>query len=75
MGFCSEFWQVAMFPEDKLKTASSTVNNLYHFKVMLFGMVNAPFTFQQLMEDVLRTLQCVESLLNMDDIITPGRPA
>jgi hypothetical protein len=40
---------------------------------MPFGLVNAPSTFQRLMEDVLRGIQWVESLLYMDDIITPGR--
>lgn len=33
---CSGFWQVAMDTEDKLKTAVSPVNSLYHFKVMPF---------------------------------------
>ncbi|MCG7877680.1 MAG: RNase H-like domain-containing protein, partial [Candidatus Thiodiazotropha endolucinida] len=39
---------------------------------MPFGLVNAPSSFQRLMEDVLRGLQWAESLLYMDDIITPG---
>jgi hypothetical protein len=73
MDLCSRFWQVAMDPEDKLKTAFSSVNGLNHFKVMPIGLVNAPSTFQRLMEDVLRGLQWVESLVYMDDIITPGR--
>jgi hypothetical protein len=64
MNLCSGFWQVAMDPEDKLKTAFSTVSGLYHFKVMPFGLV---------IENVLRSLQWVESLMCMDDIITPGR--
>ena len=55
-----------------MKTAFTTSHGLYQFKVMPFGLVNAPSSFQRLMEDVLRGIQWVESLLYMDDIITPG---
>ena len=73
MDLCSGFWQIEMDDEDKLKTAFSTSSQgLFHFRVMPFGLVNAPSTFQRLMENVLRGIQWVESLLYMDDIITPG---
>lgn len=73
MDLCSGFWQIQMDEEDKLKTAFSTSSQgLFHFRVMPFGLVNAPPTFQRLMENVLRGIQWVESLLYMDDIITPG---
>ena len=55
-----------------MKTAFTTSHGLYQFKVMPFGLVNAPSSFQRLMEDVLRGIQWVEYLLYMDDIITPG---
>ena len=73
MDLCSGFWQIEMDGEDKMKTAFSTNQGLFHFRVMPFGLVNAPSTFQRLMEDVLRGLQWRESLLYMDDIITPGK--
>lgn len=74
MDLCSGFWQVKMDDNDKHKTAFSTSSyGLYHFKVMPFGLVNSPATFQRLMENVLRGIQWVESLLYMDDIITPGK--
>ena len=73
MDLCSGFWQIEMHENDKSKTAFSTSHGLYHFRVMPFGLVNAPSTFQRLMEDVLRGLQWKESLLYMDDIITPGK--
>lgn len=73
MDLCSGFWQIEMDEDDKAKTAFSTSMGLYEFKVMPFGLVNAPSTFQRLMEDVLRGLQWKESLLYMDDIITPGK--
>ena len=71
--FVQVFWQIEMDELDKRKTAFSTNQGLFHFRVMPFGLVNAPSTFQRLMEDVLRGLQWRESLLYMDDIITPGK--
>jgi hypothetical protein len=74
MDLCSGFWQVEMDENDKHKTAFSTSSNgLYHFRVMPFGLVNSPATFQRLMENVLRGIQWTQSLLYMDDIITPGK--
>ena len=73
MDLCSGFWQIEMDDQDKLKTAFSTSQGLYHFRVMPFGLVNAPSTFSRLMQDVLRGLQWVETLLYMDDLITPGK--
>lgn len=72
MDLNSGFWQIMVEPEDQMKTAFATSQGLYQFKVMPFGLVNAPSSFQRLMENVLRGIQWVESLLYMDDIITPG---
>ena len=72
MDLNSGFWQIMVEPEDQMKTAFTTSHGLYQFKVMPFGLVNAPSSFQRLMEDVLRGIQWLESLLYMDDIITPG---
>jgi hypothetical protein len=36
---------------------------LFHFTVTPFGLANSPFTFERLMEDVLRGLQWEECLL------------
>ena len=55
-----------------MKTAFTTNYGLYQFKVMPFGLVCAPSSFQRLMEDVLRRIQWVESFLYVDDIITRG---
>lgn len=72
MDLNSGFWQILVEPDDQMKTAFTTSQGLYQFKVMPFGLVNAPSSFQRLMENVLRGIQWVESLLYMDDIITPG---
>ena len=72
MHLMSGFWQIEMAPEDQEKTAFSTSLGLYEFKVMPFGLVNAPATFERLMETVLRGLQWEECLIYMDDIIVAG---
>lgn len=61
-----------MDPEDKLKTAFATSRHgLYHFKVMPFGLCNAPSTFERLMENVLAGLQFEILLIYLDDVIIP----
>ena len=72
MDLCSGYWQVEMDEEDKLKTAFSSRTGLYHFNTMPFGLVNAPATFERLMETVLRGLQWEECLVYIDDIICFG---
>ncbi len=67
----SGFWQVKMAPEDREKSAFATSLGLFQWTVMSFGLVNAPSTYERLMENVLRALQWEECLLYMDDIIVP----
>ena len=65
----SGYWQVEMAPEDKEKTAFCTKYGLFQFKVMPFGLSNAPGTFERLMETVLRGMQWERAVLYLDDII------
>ena len=68
------YWQVEVSEEDKAKTAF-TVGPLgfYEFNVMPFGLVNAPATFQRLMQASLGDLHLNQCLLYLDDIIVFSR--
>lgn len=55
--------------EDKTKTAFTTGRALYQFNVMTMGLVNAPPTFQHLMQLVLQGLSWKTCLVYLDDII------
>ncbi|GFU93295.1 retrovirus-related Pol polyprotein from transposon 17.6 [Trichonephila clavipes] len=69
----SGYWQVELHPDDKEKTAFTTVQGLWQFKVMPFGLCNAPETFECLMETVLEGLSYEACLVYLDDIFTMGR--
>ncbi|GBL63149.1 Retrovirus-related Pol polyprotein from transposon 297, partial [Araneus ventricosus] len=69
----SGYWQVEVRTEDREKTAFTTGQGLWQFKVMPFGLCNAPATFERLMETVLRGLSSEACLVYLDDIIIVGR--
>ena len=77
MFFCSldlasGYWQVKMDAGDREKTAFVMQGGLYEFRVMPFGLVNAPATFERLMERVLRGIAWSECLVYLDDIMVFG---
>jgi hypothetical protein len=65
----SGYYQIAMNPDDKAKTAFSWKNGHYEYNRMPFGLCNAPATFQRAMDTVLREELNRFVLAYLDDII------
>ena len=56
-----------MFPDDKFKTAFTCRYGTYEFNVLPFGLMNAPSTFQRVMNNVFLPLLDNGVLVYMDD--------
>ena len=69
----SGYWQVEVAENDRAKTAFTTHEGLFEFRVMPFGLCNAPATFQRLMSLVLAGVEWSQCLVYLDDIIVLGR--
>ena len=69
----SGYWQVELAGKDREKTAFVTQDGLFEFKVIPFGLCNAPATFQRLMDLVLAGVQWSQCLVYLDDIIVIGK--
>lgn len=69
MDMQSGYWQVEMNPKDREKTAFITADGLFQFRVMPFGLSNAPSTFQRMMDVLLAGLKWNACLVYLDDII------
>ena len=62
-----------MSEQDRLKTAFASREGLFEFKLMPFGLCNAPATFQRLMDMVLAGVKWSRCLVYIDDIIVMGK--
>ena len=62
------YWQTKVHKSSCEKTAFVTMDGLYEFRVMPFGLCNAPGTFQRLMQKTLAGLGAFRSVY-IDDVI------
>ena len=69
LDLASGYWQIPVEEEDQQKTAFSTKQGLFQFKVMPFGLCNAPATFQRTMDRLLMNLKWNICLVYLDDVI------
>jgi hypothetical protein len=67
------YWQTVIDPRDRDKTAFVTRRGTFRFKVLSFGLANAPALFQRLMDLVLVGLTWETCLVYLDDVIIYAR--
>ncbi|PIL34997.1 hypothetical protein GSI_02784 [Ganoderma sinense ZZ0214-1] len=65
----SGYWQIPIDPASWEKTAFEMRYGQYQFRVMEFGLCNAPATFQRFMNNVLRPYLDRCAMVYLDDII------
>ncbi|XP_056332072.1 retrovirus-related Pol polyprotein from transposon 297 [Danio aesculapii] len=63
------YWQVPMAESSKPKAAFASHCGLFQFRVLPFGLCNAPATFQRLMNSVLAGLIYKSCAVYLDDIV------
>lgn len=61
------YWQVPMSEKSKQLTAFSTPLGLFQYKMMPFGLVNAPAVFSRLMRKLLESMENIDNFI--DDIL------
>ena len=69
----SSYWQVKVKDEDVDKTCFVTRKGIFGFKVLPFGLCNAPSTFQRLVDLTLAGLTWEVCLAYLDDLVVFSR--
>ena len=69
----SGYWHIKLTERAKERSAFVCRQGLFQWKVMPFGLCNAPATFERLMETVLKGKQWKTCLVYLDDVIVFGR--
>lgn len=64
----SGFWQLGITPEDRAKTGFCIPDHHYQWKVMPFGLKNAPSAFQKAMVQIFEPILS-NTLVYIDDIL------
>ena len=66
------YWQIEVAPEDRHKTAFTCHAGNYQFRVLPYGLCNAPSCFSRAMDVMLHKLKYKTCLVYLDDIIVFG---
>jgi len=69
LDFRADYHQIRVAPEDEFKTVFRTHHGLYEFRVIPFGLTNAPATFQSIMNQIFASLLRKHVLVFMDDVL------
>ena len=65
----SGYWQVAIKPEDRKKSAFVCHSGHFQYVRMPFGLTNAPATFQRALDMILSQFKWKTCLVYIDDVI------
>ena len=68
----SGYFQCPLAPDARPKTAFCTSRGLWQFRVLPFGLCNAPATFERLMDRVLAGIPRQQCIVYLDDILAHG---
>lgn len=66
--FAAGYWQLPVAPDSREYTAFRTEDGHYQFRVMPFGLINAPASFQKLMNTLLAGVTGLEVQVYLDDV-------
>ncbi len=65
----SGYYSITLTDDSKAKTGFATQRGVYQFKRLAMGLVNAPMSYQMIIQDVLRNLHWRCALAYIDDLL------